>query len=60
MKSFKTALIQMPVTEDKSANISTAAGYVREAARQGAQITVLPEMFCCPYDSASFVRNAEP
>lgn len=54
------ALIQMPVTDDKEVNIQTAAGYVQKAARAGAQIAVLPEMFCCPYENSSFVQNAEP
>lgn len=54
------ALIQMPVTADKKANIQTAADYVHRAAQAGAKIAVLPEMFCCPYENASFVQNAEP
>lgn len=60
MNQVKAALLQMPVGKNKKANIETAADYVRRAAQQGAQIVVLPEMFCCPYANESFVENAEP
>lgn len=60
MRNVRVALLQMPVVADKEVNIETAAEYVKRAAREKAQIAVLPEMFCCPYDNESFVRNAEP
>lgn len=60
MNNIRIALIQMPVATDKAANLETAADYVSKAAGQGAQIVVLPEMFCCPYENSSFVKNAEP
>lgn len=60
MKTVRVALIQMPVAEEKEKNLQTAEEYVRKAAEAGARIAVLPEMFCCPYENASFVRNAEP
>jgi len=44
----------MPVIPDKSANIRTAQGKLREAAEHGADIAVLPEMFCCPYQNDCF------
>ena len=56
---MKIALIQMNVTGSKAANIANAAELVSSAAAMGADIAVLPEMFCCPYDNASFVINAE-
>ena len=49
-----TALIQMPVTADKSKNIQTACRKIREAAENGADLAVLPEMFCCPYQNDCF------
>ena len=46
---MRVALIQMPVLPDKGKNIQTACGKIREAAKNGADFAVLPEMFCCPY-----------
>lgn len=60
MAEIKIALIQMPTVEDVTANLETARAKVKYAAGQGADIVVLPEMFCCLYQSASFVKNKEP
>ena len=57
---MKLALLQMPVTADKEENLKTACAYIRRAAEQGAELAVLPEMFCCLYTNAAFVANAEP
>ena len=57
---MRTALIQMPVTADKSENLTVARDYVRRAADGGAQLAVLPEMFCCLYTNEAFRANAEP
>ena len=51
---MRVALIQMPVTTDRDANIRFACGQIRQAADQGADIAVLPEMFCCPYENSCF------
>lgn len=56
----KIALIQMPVCADVSANLETAKRMTAEAAQAGAQMVVLPEMFCCLYQNASFIANKEP
>ena len=45
---MRIALIQMTVTSDKAGNLQTACEKLREAAAHGADIAVLPEMFCCP------------
>lgn len=57
---MRTALIQMPVTADKAVNLAVARDYVRRAADGGAQLAVLPEMFCCLYTNDAFRANAEP
>ena len=57
---MKIALLQMPVTADKSENLRVAAEYVSRAAEDGAEMAVLPEMFCCPYDNTYFPKFAEP
>ncbi len=54
------ACCQTPVTEDLQHNLSVAEQYIADAARQGAQIVLLPEMFCCPYDNACFPSYAQP
>src|SRR5574344_3004187 len=51
---MRIALIQMRVTGDKSADIAAAVSGLRRAKAQGAEMAVLPEMFCCPYDTACF------
>lgn len=56
---MKLGLIQMNVCENKSENLKTAAESVKNLAKQGAEIIVLPEMFCCPYENAAFTREAE-
>ena len=56
---MRVALIQMRVTADKSQNIETACQKVREAAGNGADIAVLPEMFCCPYQNDCFRAYGE-
>ena len=56
---MRAALIQMPVTADKSENLETACLRLREAKARGADIAVLPEMFCCPYDNACFRSYGE-
>jgi len=41
----KVSAIQMSMSEDKSSNISKATSLVKEAASNGAQIILLPELF---------------
>ena len=57
---MKIAIVQMQVTEDKATNLSHMKELVAQAAVQGADFVVLPEMFPCLYETASFVKNAEP
>lgn len=56
---MKIALLQMPVSSDPEKNIATAAAYTARAAREGARLAVLPEMFCCPYRMEAFAACAE-
>ena len=60
MSFVKVALVQLPVVDDVPTNLAHAKEQVKKAAEQGANIVVLPEMFCCPYNSVSFVKNKEP
>lgn len=56
---MKIALIQNPISTDKSANLALAAASIDEAAANGAGLIVLPEMFACPYSSKWFRVFAE-
>lgn len=57
---LKIGLCQMLVSEDKQANLRKAGEMIREAAAQGANFVMLPEMFNCPYVSSCFPVYAEP
>lgn len=57
---MRVALIQMPVVHNKQANLDAAAQKIREAAAQGIDLAVLPEMFCCPYGNDYFAVYGEP
>ena len=56
---MRVALIQMPVVHNKQANLDTAGQKIREAAAQGVDFAVLPEMFCCPYGNEHFAAYGE-
>ncbi len=51
---MKIALIQFPVTADKQDNLNRAAESIRQAAQNGADMAVLPEMYSCPYENSCF------
>lgn len=55
---MKISLVQMNVTADKAANLARAKELAKRT--EGADIVMLPEMFCCPYGPRHFVENAEP
>ena len=57
---MRIAMIQMPVAPTPEENILTAEAYLRQAAEQGADLAVLPEMFCCHYSNKAFVAHAQP
>lgn len=50
----------MKVGADKQANLRRAEAQIAQAASQGADLVLLPEMFSCPYDNACFGKYAEP
>jgi omega-amidase len=59
---LKVALLQFPVTDDKSTNLATCAEYIQRAATAagcGAQLVVLPEIWNSPYATAAFPDYAE-
>ena len=54
---MRLAQIQMHVTADKTANLRHAEELLRSV--RGADMAILPEMFCCPYDNSCF-RGSGP
>lgn len=54
---MKTALIQLNNSFSKAENLARAAELAGEA--RGADVIMLPEMFCCPYAPGAFAQNAE-
>lgn len=56
---MKVALIQMQVASSPAENLQTARTHLKDAAAGGADIAVLPEMFCCPYETPNFPRFAQ-
>ena len=47
--NFRIGLVQMSCSNDPAANLDKAADRVREAARQGANVVCLPELFTAQY-----------
>ena len=48
-RKYKVGLVQMAMGPDPEKNFAAAVGHVREAARKGAQIVCLPELFRAQY-----------
>ena len=65
MSAIKLAVVQLAMSEDEHENIGRAGERVAEAAAQGANIVLLPELFAGRYfparpDRASFALSAPP
>jgi len=62
--NFNIGLIQMHCTPEPDDNVSRAVAHVREAARRGAHVICLPELFrtqyVCQREEHSFFNLAEP
>lgn len=56
---FKLALIQMKGAATNDENLKNAVQKINEAALQGSDIVVLPEMFSCPYKASNFPVYAQ-
>ena len=52
------AVVQLRTELDRRETMDKAARLVREAAENGANIVVLPEMFSCPYSNEYFKQHA--
>ena len=56
---MKIAAIQMPTVKDKIQNIRTAGTYIEKIKAENPDFVILPEMFCCPYQTENFPVYAE-
>ena len=66
MRNVTVAAVQMQCSQDVGGNLATAERLVRQAAGQGAQIVLLPELFERPYfcqerqyDYYSYAKSVE-
>lgn len=59
MGKFKAALLQTLVYDNKGRNIENAVKLIEKVSKEGADIAILPEMFCCPYDNSYFKLFSE-
>ncbi|MCL7024179.1 hypothetical protein MKW94_022675 [Papaver nudicaule] len=59
LTKFKIALCQITVSSDKKRNIDRARLMIKDAAKMGAKLVVLPEMWNCPYANENFPIYAE-
>src|SRR5690349_5785978 len=57
---MRAGAVQLTATADRAANLDTANRLVAEAAGQGADLIVLPEMFTCTGTGAELRASAEP
>jgi omega-amidase len=58
-KSLRVALCQFHVTHNKEENYKTVQDYLSQAAKKGANLAVLPEIWNSPYATAAFPEYAE-
>ena len=54
---MKVAAIQMPTVKDKIQNIRTAGTYIEKIKAENPDFVILPEMFCCPYQTENLCRK---
>lgn len=59
MAKIKVAAIQMPTVTDKMQNVRTAGIYLGKIKDEKPDFVILPEMFCCPYQTQNFPVYAE-
>lgn len=56
---MKIALTQLQVNDSKQNNLDRACSFIAQSKLGGADVVMLPEMFCCPYQTENFPLYAE-
>lgn len=59
MEKIKIAAIQMLTVADKMENVRTVKAYLEKIKDENPDFVILPEMFCCPYQTENFPIYAE-
>ena len=59
MEKIKIAAIQMSTVADKMENVRTVKTYLEKIKAENPDFVILPEMFCCPYQTENFPIYAE-
>lgn len=59
MEKIKIAAIQMSTVADKMENVRTVKTYHEKIKDENPDFVILPEMFCCPYQTENFPIYAE-
>lgn len=59
MEKIKIAAIQMSTVADKMENVRTVKTYLKKIKDENPDFVILPEMFCCPYQTENFPIYAE-
>lgn len=57
--SLKAALVQMQVQPKTCNSLALAESFIKKASAAGADLVLLPEMFCCPYQNKNFPLYAQ-
>ncbi len=57
---MKIALLQLKTLPTPEENLEKIKQMLTQAKEMGADLAVLPEMCCCPYENSAFVRYAMP
>ena len=59
MEKIKIVAIQMSTVADKMENVRTVKAYLEKIKDENPDFVILPEMFCCPYQTENFPIYAE-
>lgn len=59
MNKVRVAAIQMAAVADRMENVRAVRGYLERLRTYWPDVVVLPEMFCCPYQTENFPIYAE-
>ena len=54
MEKIKIVAIQMSTVADKMENVRTVKTYLEKIKDEKPDFVILPEMFCCPYQTENF------